>query len=516
MLLLSSRFGRAAMVMTLGAWRVVFACLGIVVQEPAAHSASYDRTSLAAMAQLQQPLGQREAIADRRDPKSLSASECSDPTHLPNGAVVVQPDRPGTTLAEPGGLQTLSQALAGAAGGSDRTIYLRGGAYDLADTLVLDAKFSRLRIAACPGEIPVLRSSGSLPAILLRDVDSVSLSGLVFDGPATAQLLLERAQHCRIERNVFLDGDTAILLVGARSNTIGQNLIRRAAASGIEMRDGSDGNALSDNTIDGTGAPETHGGGIFLHGVSNNRIAHNLIRHTAGFGIGVSNWDEATRNVANVIEYNRLQATVMASEDSGAIYILGRSGADTQTVIAGNVIDGVGNAGRHNVGIYLDDSTGGAVVTRNLVRGVGADAVQIHGGSDNIIDNNILDISASGTAAVLFQKAPDDTFPTGDQSGNRVERNVIVTGGQHPTLFAWIDGGAPHIADNLYADAAGEIVLPAASVEDVAPRFAQAAAALAAMAGDYSQVQSAGVAAIGFTPIDLSLSGPRVALPTAQ
>ncbi len=92
------------------------------------------------------------------------------------------------------------------------------------------------------------------------------------------------------------------------------------------------GNVVSDNGVDGVEAQKTHGGGVFLHGVRDNRIKHNLIQDSAGFGIRILNWDDATINVANVIEDNVPRDTALTTTDSGAIYVLGGSGVDTEAV----------------------------------------------------------------------------------------------------------------------------------------------------------------------------------------
>jgi parallel beta-helix repeat protein/putative cofactor-binding repeat protein len=322
------------------------------------------------------------------------------------------------------------------------------------------------------------------------------------------QLVLENAQNSVITQNTFLNGGVALTLTGSSENVIERNLIHRPSETGIEVRDGSDANIIADNIIDGAEALETNGGGVFLHGVRSNRITHNLIQNTAGFGVGISNWDDATVNVANIVEYNLIRDTALTATDSGAIYILGRSGVDTQVVITGNVIDGVGVAGRHVVGIYLDDSTNGATVTGNLVRRAGSYAVQIHGGSDNLVENNLFDLGKDRTAAVLFQAAPADTNPLNAQTGNSVVRNVILSASEYPKLFDWIDGGSPHIAQNLYANATAAIIPQSSPVADVQPVIADAAIARDGDRSDYAAAQSA-AKKIGFRQIDLSSAGPR-------
>jgi hypothetical protein len=186
--------------------------------------------------------------------------------------------------------------------------------------------------------------------------------------------------------------------------------------------------------------------------------------------------------------------------------VLGRSEADTKIVIEGNIIDGFGGSGAHTIGIYLDDSTSGARVTHNVLRHTGAYAIQVHGGSHNRIENNLIDLGSSGSTAVLFQAAPADTHPSNVQEGNVVSRNVIVSAGGEPRSYDWIEGGRPRIAGNLYAtvgDAAWRWTGP---TEDSAPVFADGAIARDPARDRYAAIQAI-AAAIGFIPIDWSRSG---------
>ena len=391
-----------------------------------------------------------------------------------------------------------------------RILYLRTGHYRLTEPLVLTANDRGLVISACPGERPVLEGPPDSPVVVLRGAREVVLTGLIFSGPSSVHLVTEGTDDCVITSNTFLRGGTTILMTGSSRNVIQGNQILQSTATGIELRDGSNGNLLADNIIDGAGATETNGGGIFLHGTSHNRISHNLIRNTAGFGVGILNWDDMTINVANVIEYNVILNTTLTAEDSGAIYILGRSGADTQVVIAGNIVDGVGSPARHNVGIYLDDSSNGAMVTGNLVRRVGSDAVEIHGGSDNVIENNIFDLGEGQPSAVLFQAAPADTNPLNAQIGNEVVRNVILSANKDPKIFVFYDGGTPKIAGNLYANATGRQTLPSEDVTDSAPILVSPDHAQDAGRNDYRKVLNRAAETIGFRRIDFRLAGPRV------
>jgi hypothetical protein len=161
------------------------------------------------------------------------------------------------------------------------------------------------------------------------------------------------------------------------------------------------------------------------------------------------------------------------------------------------------------IGICLDDSTNGAVVTRNLVRRVGSDAVQTHGGSNNRVENNLLDPGEGRPAAVLFQAAPADTNPSNAQTGNTVVRNIILSSNRDPKLLVRYNGGAPYEAANLYANATGPVALPDAPVTDRQPVLGDPALARSSPQTHYEAAQAAAVAAFGFKWIDPAQAGPR-------
>ena len=434
---------------------------------------------------------------------------CDGGVPLGANVTVVQP-APDAEGNEQSHSTPFATAIATLTGSGPRFIYVRHGTYKIAESVILTAAESGLSIVGCPGEKPVLEISPQIPGLIVQESHDVTISGLAFMGAASTSVVLNGGRNCAITANVFENAGVAVLLDHAQDNRIDSNLILDAESTGIELRDGSDTNVVADNIVDGADAPETHGGGIFLHGTSGNFVTHNLVQRTAGFGIGVANWDTATINVGNVITYNMLYDTAMSAHDSGGIYILGRSDIDTEMVIAGNVVDRVGSTDQHSVGIYLDDSTNGALVTHNVVRGVGSDAVQIHGGHDNRVANNLLDLGSGRPSAVLFQAAPADTNPSNIQTGNIVTRNVIMSLNEDPRLFVWLDGGDSRIVRNFY-------VLPAGVRPSVSPPLTEIAPVTgdSILSGDhwsdgYAAVQRAAAAAIGFEPIETRAAGVRL------
>jgi parallel beta-helix repeat protein len=441
--------------------------------------------------------------------RAAPAIACAEPQPDAAHTLVIDPyvwSKP--TVSIEGG-PALKQAIETLPSTGTRTIYLRSGRYAFDKPLVLTSAANGLSIMACPGETPVIEGRDEQPSIILRNTQHVMLEGLTFTGPGSGLVMQDGTQASAIHRNTFLQANTAVLLDHASRNLISENLILRSGQTGIEMKNDSDNNIVEDNIIDGTNAPETFGGGVFLHTAKANRVSHNTIRHTLGFGIGVMNWDDKTINVDNIIEYNLIRDTATTSQDSGAIYILGRSGVDTGVVIAGNIIDGVGGPTQHAVGIYLDDSTNGATVVYNIVRGAGSDSVQIHGGSDNFVSNNILDLGRDRTSAVLFQAAPADTNPLNAQTGNVVTQNIIMSTNSQPKQFVWFDGGRPTVSKNLYTSSNSMLPLSDGPVIDRAPVQADPALAADGPEDGYRSVQAAAALAIGFRYVDTARVGAR-------
>lgn len=360
--------------------------------------------------------------------------------------------------------RTPARALAALRTSPMRTVYLDGGVYALSAPLHLQPGDDAVALRNCPGQSPALDggAAGLDTLIDLVDVAGVVVSGLTLAHAAGPAVVTRGGSGAMIDHNLFTDNGTGILLIGGMGQIACANRILHAAASGIEAKDGVQQLVIAHNDIDGAAAPTTHGGGIFVHGSTDATITRNRVRNTAGMGIGVANWDRDTINRATTITGNLVQNTNRTAEDSGAIYVLGRSHVDQNSRITGNLIDNAGAPGdTHTIGIYLDDSTSGIVVEDNVIRRPGTHAIQIHGGDDVLIRNNFIDIDRDATSAVLFQAAPADTVPTNTMLGNRVLQNLIRLHGPTRPLYTFIEGGVPSISDNLIVQSPDGTATPA-------------------------------------------------------
>lgn len=410
---------------------------------------------------------------------------------------------------------TLSRAKSAMESSATHTTYLRGGAYSPAGSLTLTGADAGFSILAYPGEAPILdgRAAGLAFIIVLNNTNHVTIDGLTFTNSISttgdfAALYLNSSIANTIVGNHFINNSAAMLLTtGASSNIISGNQIDNSASSAIEVKDGSNSNLMDSNLINGTGADSTHGGGFFLHGVNSNTISHNLVENTAGMGIGVSNWDGYTINIGNVVQYNVVKNTNTASVDSGAIYMLGRSQINTQAVIAYNYIDGTGGGGAtHTIGIYLDDLTSGVSVHDNIIRNIGTHGLQIHGGQNVTVKNNIFDLGSGQASAVLFQAAPADTNPTISMTNDLVTQNIVYSSSTNPAIYDYLDGGQPNITGNLYFNSTGATMQTSPPTMDSNsifgdPKFANA------VTGAYALQANSAAVNIGFQNIDQSQMG---------
>ncbi|MFQ6099424.1 MAG: right-handed parallel beta-helix repeat-containing protein, partial [Armatimonadota bacterium] len=213
--------------------------------------------------------------------------------------------------------------------------------------------------------------------------------------------------------------------------------------------------------------------GIFLYGTQN--VAEN--NHVYDTGLFdkdcacINLWGErnaarrnelhdAPRNAVflkgtdNVVELNDIHNTMLETCDGGAIRMCQRNLTLRGNVIRHNrIVDTLGygyprgsNAYQspyYSWGVYLDDYTCGTEVIGNVIVRTGRGGVMLHGGSDNVVANNVI-VDAGGYAVEV---APIREPVT----GNLVRRNIIVCDGDRAFVYRctrWLEG-AVHFALNL-------------------------------------------------------------------
>jgi hypothetical protein len=179
-------------------------------------------------------------------------------------------------------------------------------------------------------------------------------------------------------------------------------------------------------------------GGNVTH---DNVISHNLVHDTPRQGITFNGF-------RNIVEYNHVHHTNQEQSDTGAIGMGSRDIHERGSIIRYNYIHdtggyqmlqpGVWQYPGYCWGVYLDDYTSGVHVYGNLiVRAVRA-GVMIHGGQDNVIENNIIVDSAQQQV----EYAPIDSLTSGRTPA-------------HPDKSEWLMTGTRLIGNILYYSAEG-------------------------------------------------------------
>ncbi|MBD3293327.1 MAG: carbohydrate-binding protein [Armatimonadia bacterium] len=256
-----------------------------------------------------------------------------------------------------------------------------------------------------------------------EDVGHISFIGLTFKdttytpridspySPPDAAIWLEHARGCLIEDCRFTrTGGSALKLLGdARENRFLGNTVEHVGQSGVTMDRADDGDlhtAPMDNVVAGChmhhiGLVYKHVAGVYLGSRDpslaqepGNLIAHNFIHDVPRYAVGIKMSQGNT-----VVEYNEIRRTNLETNDTGGIESCVRNeNAAGNTFRHNLVVDSVGlkhtSEGGiitpyYTWGIYLDDHSSHALVYGNIcVRNWRGGAV-VHGGRENVIENNI-------------------------------------------------------------------------------------------------------------------------------
>lgn len=215
---------------------------------------------------------------------------------------------------------------------------------------------------------------------------------------------------------------SAIVVNGANRIVIAGNTIFNAGSHGIDIQNGFENAAVGNDIyeVGGVGikifggdrktlTPANHraennyihdigvflktSSGIYCRGVG-SVISHNLIHSTPRVGIWFDGND-------HLIEYNHIHHVNQETEDSGMIYCSQIDWTKRGNVIQYNYLHDSGGYGRNSAtgawqtpwrtyGIYLDDWSSDTKVYGNIVTNTANGGIFIHGGRDNIVENNVI------------------------------------------------------------------------------------------------------------------------------
>lgn len=314
-----------------------------------------------------------------------------------------------------------------------------------------DPDFSEKEVVATAMDrLIILRGDASKQSF----VEYINFEGLTFTdtdytvpggyySPADASIWLTAARHCSIKDCVFTNsGGYAVRMEQQSSeNQIIGNTMKNLGQGGVIMLGKSENqahdNLIAANDIHDCGLIYKHVVGIYATTSSGNRIIHNKIHRVPRYGISLKSFAPGASSHNNLVEYNEIVDSNLETNDTGAIETLGRDKEHTGNIIRYNFIKNVvgmktGPEGQilsphFTWGIYMDDYSSGTTVYGNIVIGTVLGGVCIHGGQDNIVENNIL---IDGQEHQI-RLQPRDSFMT----GNVFKNNIIVY--RDPEAVVW-------------------------------------------------------------------------------
>jgi len=243
------------------------------------------------------------------------------------------------------------------------------------------------------------------PIVSMQNVSYVSLRGLTFECTRGSAVVIVGGSHDLIFGCTFRNiGDVAVCIgagledaynelyrntawnrVGGYDNGVVGCTIYETGEGGVILGGGdrkglvpAHNFAVNDIIHDYQRISRTYRPAIAIDGVG-NRIAHNLIYNSPHSAIILHGND-------HLIELNEIHNVCMETNDAGAFY-MGRDFTERGNVVRYNYFHDLGNASMVQA-VYLDDCSSGTTVFGNLFCRAGR-AVQIGGGRDNTIENNI-------------------------------------------------------------------------------------------------------------------------------
>jgi tetratricopeptide (TPR) repeat protein len=273
-----------------------------------------------------------------------------------------------------------------------------------------------------PGEWYLDRTSGLLYLYPPSDPAKALIEVSIFEKPVVE---LEGVSHITFERLTWENGrGDAIRIKDGESCLLAGCTIRKFAGDGVVIEGGKRHGLLTcDISMLGRGGSQVAGGdrktltpgghfieNCYMHHLSRidhtytpcvllngqgNRIAHNLFHDSASSAMRIEGND-------HLIEYNHVHTVLLESDDQGGADMWGNP-TYRGNIYRFNYWHDMGNGlGCGQAGIRLDDAISGTWIYGNIFQRCadgGFGGVQIHGGKDNWIENNLF---VNCKAAVSF------------------------------------------------------------------------------------------------------------------
>jgi len=238
----------------------------------------------------------------------------------------------------------------------------------------------------------------------IKDCSNITIQGLSFQESRESAVLISGGKNCLLKDCRFERfGHDGIHIEGGSEHGISGCLLRTLGFRGIDIKGGdrktlTAANHFIENTVveyfslfKRTYEPAVHLDGCGMR-ISNNRFSHSS--------------SSAMRLEGNdfTIEYNEVSQVVNESDDQGGIDIFYNPSYRGINIRYNRWSDISGGTHSGAAGVRLDDMISGVTIYGNIFERCGSvifGGVQIHGGKDNLVENNLF---YKCNAAVSFSR----------------------------------------------------------------------------------------------------------------
>lgn len=295
---------------------------------------------------------------------------------------------------------TLERARSAMRASAVKTTYLRSGLYSRSETFILDSNDNRQTWKTFPGDpvnTAIIDGNGIKDVIDILGGCHIVIEGLLVRNFTSRGIGVHGGRGWGNAAPYF-----NVAYGPAAHNTIRNNIIENGNVP----------------------PPGWDRAGINTEGtVPHTRILNNVIRNTTGYGIGIWSLQTGDDITGTEVRNNVLLNTCITARDGAAIYTNERTLLSENIVIENNFIRDYGQFENYVRAVYLDDHTSNTTVRGNIMAGTGRQPILVHGGYNNNITGNILDLGSTGKLAVLNYAIRG----TATMTGNRFEGNLIIS-----------------------------------------------------------------------------------------
>lgn len=299
--------------------------------------------------------------------------------------------------------------------------------------------------AQAPKQVIVSASAGLLQ---INGANHLSFTGLNLAYCTGNAIEISKSHHVELDHLEIANvGARAVLAHDSSEVSVGNSLIHHSGESGIVVNGGDRvllrpaNHRIYNNHIHHFGETIlTYSPAIEMSGVG-TQASHNLMEYGGGNAVQFTGND-------HLLEKNEIHHVCEQAADCGAIYT-GRDWSFHGNVVRYNSVHDLTGYGLKSLdlannrvvydsgdgvrGIYLDDAASGIAVHGNLLRHAGKMAIQLGGGRNNELSNNVI-VSNGGVAIWLDNRWPSYDWSQNEANLRRVPYLSDVWRQRYPAL----------------------------------------------------------------------------------